>query len=201
MHNVWLLISCNILLARFKTWILVRNSFLQLIALKRHCRAHKMRSPFSCTTCDYNLTLWWYSCPALSSPDVNLNHLSQATHKNPVCSLIQDYFAIWLCGDNSCPAISSPAVKMNLLSQATHMNLVCSLIQNYFAIWLCSDNPYPAMSSLDVLVLLSPELGIGIGIDIENKKVLVSLSPELGIGIGIVKQPRVGYWYRYWYRK
>ena len=53
------------------------------------------------------------------------------------------------------------------------------------------------MSSLDVLVFLSPELGIGIGIDIENKKVLVSLSPELGIGIGIVKQPRVGYWYRY----
>ena len=38
----------------FKTWILLRNSFLQLLALKRHCRAHKMRRPYSCTTRDYS---------------------------------------------------------------------------------------------------------------------------------------------------
>ena len=104
-----------------------------------------------------NLTKSWYwycigndlwSCEGLISFRRNIsyllgigivNALSQATHKNPVCSLIQDYFAIWLWGDNSCPAISSPAVKMNLLSQATHNNLVCSLTRNYFAIWLRGD--------------------------------------------------------------
>ena len=46
------------------------------------------------------------SCPGLSSPDVKLNLLSQFKHmKNPVCSLIQKYSAIWLCGDNwkKCP--------------------------------------------------------------------------------------------------
>ena len=86
-----------------------------------------------------NLPLQWYSCPTLLISDANLNLLSQATHMNPVCSLIQNYFAIWFCGDYLFPALSSSDVKMNLLSQATHMNLVCSLIQDYFAIWLCGD--------------------------------------------------------------
>ena len=35
--NVWQNFSCNILPARLKTWILFRNSFLQLVALKSHC--------------------------------------------------------------------------------------------------------------------------------------------------------------------
>ena len=76
--------------------------------------------------------------------------LSQATRMNPVCSLIENYFAIWLCGDTLCPALSSPDVKLILLSQATHMNPVRSLIENYFAIWLCGDTSCPAFSSPDV---------------------------------------------------
>ena len=82
-----------------------------------------------------------------------MNLLSQATHLNPVRSLIQNYFAIWFCGDNSFPALSSPDVKLNLLSQATHMNLVCSLIQDYFAIWFCGDNSFPAICKCSDFVL------------------------------------------------
>ena len=70
------------------------------------------------------------SFPALSSPDFKLNLLSQWKRMNPVSSLIQHYFAVWLCGDNSCPGLSSPDVKLNLLSQAKHINPVSSLIQN-----------------------------------------------------------------------
>ena len=77
----------------------------------------------------------------LQVPDVKLNLLSRAKHMNPVRSLIQNYFSVWICGGNSCPGHSSPDVKLNLLSQFKHMkNPVCSLIQKYSAIWLCGDN-------------------------------------------------------------
>ena len=72
-----------------------------------------------------------------------MNLLSQAAHMNPVNSLIENYFAIWLCGDTSCPSISSPDITLNLFSQATHLNPVCSLFQNY-------DTSCPAISTPDV---------------------------------------------------
>ena len=102
-----------------------------------------------------NFSVWLCgddSCPGLSSPDVKLNLLSQSKHtnlvswmKNPDCSLIQNYFSVWICeplqsllvwvcGDNSFPALSGPDFKLNLLPQAKHVNPVLSLIQNYFAV-------------------------------------------------------------------
>ena len=77
------------------------------------------------------------SCTFKSRCQFNL--FSQATHVNPVRSLIENYFAIWLCSDKSFPALLGPDVNLNLLSQATQMNPVCSLIQGYIAIWLCGD--------------------------------------------------------------
>ena len=100
------------------------------------------RIPFALwfkTTLQYDFVMVIES--SLSSPDVELNLLSRAKHINHVRSFIQNYFSVWICGDNSCPGLSSPDVKLNLLSQFKHMkNPVCSLIQKYSAIWLCGDN-------------------------------------------------------------
>ena len=96
------------------------------------------------TTLQYEFVMIIESALSSPAPDVKLNLLSHSKHmnlvswmKNPICSLIQNYFSVWICGDDSCPGLSSsPDVKLNLLSQAKHMNPVCSLIQNCSAKWL-----------------------------------------------------------------
>ena len=74
-----------------------------------------------------------------------MNLLPHKSQQNPVRSLIQNYFAKWLCGDNSWLLLSSPNVKLNLLPHFSQQNAVRSWLKitlhndfvNNFAKWLC----------------------------------------------------------------
>ena len=61
--QMWVLVLVLLLSKSRCGWVLVlisKNDSWSLIwywiyvALKRHCRTHKMQRPFSCTTCDYS---------------------------------------------------------------------------------------------------------------------------------------------------
>ena len=49
----WIWFYVSVLISKNDSWSLVW--YWIYVALKRHCRTHKMRRPFSCTTCDYVL--------------------------------------------------------------------------------------------------------------------------------------------------
>ena len=48
----WIWFYVSVLISKNDSWSLVW--YWIYVALKRHCRTHKMQRPFSCTTCDYS---------------------------------------------------------------------------------------------------------------------------------------------------
>ena len=79
-----------------------------------------------------NMTLLWFfmSC---NCPDVKLNPLLQSKQKNPVCSLVQNYFLVWLCGWFMSWTFKSRCQIKPLVTIPTHES--CSLFDSKL---LCS---------------------------------------------------------------